>query len=152
MPLRVRVRWAILSDHGPMAAIDRKTIGGGWTAADFHDALRNRDIVGKVAEADGRVVGLMVYDLPPARNASRRVKIMRLAVAPPCRRLRVGTQLVGDLIRSRSKGDTIWHAARETNLAAHLFFRSQGFRGVNVLRGHFEDTGEDAFLFRYKVA
>jgi ribosomal-protein-alanine N-acetyltransferase len=41
---------------------------------------------------------------------------------------------------------------RETNLGAQLFFRSQGFRAVRVLRAFYEDSGEDAFLMQYKLA
>ena len=41
---------------------------------------------------------------------------------------------------------------RETNLAAQLFFRTQGFRAVRVLRSFYEDSGEDAFLMQYRLA
>ena len=41
---------------------------------------------------------------------------------------------------------------RETNLAAQLFFRAQDFKAVRVLRGYYEDSGEDAFLMQYKIA
>ena len=41
---------------------------------------------------------------------------------------------------------------RETNLAAQLFFRTQGFRAVRVLRAFYEDSGEDAFLMQYRFA
>ncbi len=41
---------------------------------------------------------------------------------------------------------------RETNLTAQLFFRSQGFRAVKVLRAFYEDSGEDAFLMQYRLA
>jgi ribosomal-protein-alanine N-acetyltransferase len=41
---------------------------------------------------------------------------------------------------------------RETNLTAQLFFRAQGFRAVRVLRGYYEDSGEDAFLMQYQLA
>ena len=38
---------------------------------------------------------------------------------------------------------------RETNLSAQLFFRENGFRAVNVLRGFFEETLEDAYSMQY---
>ena len=41
---------------------------------------------------------------------------------------------------------------RETNLPAQLFFRAQGFRALRVLRGYYEDSGEDAFLMQYHLA
>ena len=40
---------------------------------------------------------------------------------------------------------------RETNLTAQLFFRSQAFRAVRVLRSYYEDSGEDAFLMQFRV-
>jgi ribosomal-protein-alanine N-acetyltransferase len=43
-------------------------------------------------------------------------------------------------------------AVRETNLAAQLFFRAMEFKAVRVLRGYYEDTGEDAFLMQYAFA
>jgi ribosomal-protein-alanine N-acetyltransferase len=39
---------------------------------------------------------------------------------------------------------------RETNLAAQLFFRQQGFRAVSLLRDFYEDTTEDAYLMQYR--
>ena len=39
---------------------------------------------------------------------------------------------------------------RETNLAAQLFFRGQGFRAVSVLREFYDDTPEDAYLMQYR--
>jgi ribosomal-protein-alanine N-acetyltransferase len=36
---------------------------------------------------------------------------------------------------------------RESNLAAQLFFKQAGFRATNVLRGFYDDTDEDAYLF-----
>jgi ribosomal-protein-alanine N-acetyltransferase len=43
-------------------------------------------------------------------------------------------------------------AVRETNLAAQLFFRAQGFRATRVMRSYYEDSGEDAFLMQYSFA
>ena len=39
---------------------------------------------------------------------------------------------------------------RETNLAAQLFFRSNGFRAVSVLRVFYDDTPEDAYLMQFR--
>ena len=48
-----------------------------------------------------------------------------------------------------SKNDGV---STETNLPAQLFFSKQGFRAVRVLRGYYEDSGEDAFLMQYRFA
>ena len=40
---------------------------------------------------------------------------------------------------------------RETNLAAQLFYQSQGFRAVRVLRNHYADSAEDAYVMQYRL-
>jgi DNA invertase Pin-like site-specific DNA recombinase len=56
-----------------------------------------------------------------------------------------------DLIRklSNSLRTHIDLEVRETNVAAQQFFHSQGFEAVKVLRGFYEDSGEDAYLMKY---
>ena len=54
--------------------------------------------------------------------------------------------------RTSHRRTRITLAVRERNLFAQLFFRSQGFRAVRVLRGYYEDSGEDAFLMQYQLA
>ena len=39
-----------------------------------------------------------------------------------------------------------------TNLPAQLFFRRQEFKATRVLRGYYEDSGEDAFVMEYRFA
>ena len=61
--------------------------------------------------------------------------------------------MVGKLISKLSshRRTRITLEVRETNLVAQLFFRSQDFRAVRVLRGYYEDSGEDAFLMQYQL-
>jgi ribosomal-protein-alanine N-acetyltransferase len=40
---------------------------------------------------------------------------------------------------------------RETNLKAQLFFSAAGFRAVKTLQKHYDETDEDAILFRYTL-
>ena len=40
---------------------------------------------------------------------------------------------------------------RETNLAGQLFFQHVGFMATRVLREHFADTGEAAYLMQCTV-
>ena len=59
-------------------------------------------------------------------------------------------KLIGKLSSHRRTKITL--AVRETNMPAQLFFRSQEFKAVKVLRGYYEDSGEDAFLMQYRIA
>ena len=40
-------------------------------------------------------------------------------------------------------------AVREGNTAAQMFFRGHRFQAARVLRGYYEDSGEDAFQMEY---
>jgi ribosomal-protein-alanine N-acetyltransferase len=40
---------------------------------------------------------------------------------------------------------------RERNLDAQLFFKTQGFRAVSVLRHHYDDTEEDAYILQFRM-
>jgi ribosomal-protein-alanine N-acetyltransferase len=102
-----------------------------------------------VAEHDDRVVGFMIYELHKTK-----LHVLNFAVAPALRRVGVGTQMVTKLVGKLSshRRTKITLAVRESNLAAQLFFRSQAFQATRVLRGYYEDSGEDAYLMHYRIA
>jgi ribosomal-protein-alanine N-acetyltransferase len=91
----------------------------------------------------------MIYELHKSK-----LHILNFAVCPPCRRGGVGAQMVAKLISKLSshRRTRITLEVRETNLGAQLFFRSQTFKAVRVLRAFYEDSGEDAFLMQYRLA
>ena len=84
-----------------------------------------------VAEQGEKVVGFMIYELHKTK-----LHILNFAVHPGWRRLGVGAQMVAKLISKLSshRRTRITLEVRETNLAAQLFFRKQGFKAVRVLR------------------
>src|SRR5204863_10164112 len=102
-----------------------------------------------VAEHGEKVVGFMIYELH-----KNKLHILNFAVHPAWRRVSVGAQMVAKLISklSNHRRTRITLEVRETNLVAQLFFRTQGFRAVRVLRSYYEDTGEDAFVMQYRFA
>ena len=58
-------------------------------------------------------------------------------------------KLVGKLSTQRRNRIALY--VRETGLAAQLFFRVLGFRATEVIREHYLDTGEDAYLMHYHL-
>jgi ribosomal-protein-alanine N-acetyltransferase len=120
-----------------------------WTEEDFLRCLRQRNCIGMVAEQGERVVGFMIYELH-----KQKLHILNFAVHPHYRRGGVGQQMVSKLISKLSshRRTRITLEVRETNLPAQLFFRSQDFKAVRVLRHFYEDSGEDAFLMQYRLA
>ena len=147
--VRVHIRWMIRRDMPEVLQAEHACFEYSWTEEDFLRCLRQRNCIGMVAEQGEKVVGFMIYELHKAK-----LHILNFAVAPSCRRIGVGGQMVAKLISKLSshRRTRITLEVRETNLPAQLFFRSQGFKAVRVLRAFYEDSGEDAFLMQYRLA
>ena len=146
---RVHIRWMIRRDMAEVLDIEGDGFEFPWSEEDFIRCLRQRNCIGMVAEHADRVVGFMIYELH-----KNKLHILNFAVHPAYRRLGVGAQMVTKLISKLSshRRTRITLEVRETNLAAQLFFRSQTFRAVRVMRAYYEDSGEDAFLMQYQLA
>lgn len=144
--LRIHIRWMIRRDMPEVLHTEHSSFEFPWTEEDFLRCLRQRNCIGMVAEQCEKVVGFMIYELHKTK-----LHILNFAVHPSWRRLGIGEQMVSKLIGKLSshRRTRITLEVRETNLCAQLFFRSQGFRAVRVLRSYYEDSGEDAFLMSY---
>lgn len=146
--LPVRCRWMIRRDMGEVLAIESAAFDVAWTEEDFLCCLRQRNCIGMVAEYQEQIVGFMVYELLP-----KALHVLNFAVAPWSCRQGVGGQMTDKLKHklSQQRRQAILLEVREGNLAAQCFFRSQGFRAVRVLRGHYSDTNEDAYRMRFRL-
>jgi ribosomal-protein-alanine N-acetyltransferase len=145
--LKVHIRWMIRRDMPEVLAVEGESFEFPWCEEDFLRCLRQRNCIGMVAEHQDRIVGFMIYELHKSR-----LHILYFAVAARYRRLGVATQMATKLIGklSTQRRSRILLEVRETNLAAQLFFRANGFRAVSVLRDFYEDTTEDAYLMQYR--
>jgi len=139
---RVAVRWMIRQDMAEVLDIERASFEFQWTEEDFVTCLRQRNCIGVAAEFQGRIVGFMVYMLLKSQ-----LHLVNFAVSPSFRRRGVGRQMIEKLVNklSQQRRQSIRLEVRETNLGAQLFFQKNGFVASGVLRGHYEDTGEDAY-------
>jgi ribosomal-protein-alanine N-acetyltransferase len=145
--VQVQIRWMIRRDMPDVLQIERASFEFAWSEDDFIRCLRQRNCIGMVADVDDRIVGFMIYELHRAR-----LHLLNLAVHPAWRRRGVGAAMVRKLVGklSQQRRTRITLEVRETNLAAQLFFRQQGFRAVNVLRNFYEDSPEDAYVMQYR--
>lgn len=146
--VKVQIRWLIRRDMPHVLEIEKASFRSAWNEEDFLSCLRQRNCIGMVAEHDHQIVGFMIYELHKSR-----LRILNFAVAPWMRRRRVGAQMVQRLVDklSQQRRKEITLEVRETNLAAQLFFQQQNFRAVTVLRQHYEDTCEDAYLLNFRL-
>lgn len=144
--MRVDIRWMIREDEPEVLAIEAASFEYPWTRDTFRRCLRQRNCIGLVAEHKESVVGFTIYEL-----SKQSIQVLNFATAPEARRQGVGTQIVAKLARklSAKRRSRLLLEVRETNLAAQYFFRDRGFRAISVLRGFYENTREDAYLFQY---
>src|SRR5438045_3020514 len=147
--VRVHIRWMIRRDMPEVLQTEQQSFEFAWTEEDFLRCLRQRNCIGMVAEHGEKVVGFMIYELHKAK-----LHVLNFAVHPDYRRAGVGQQMVAKLVGKLSshRRTRITLAVRETNLPAQLFFKAREFRATKVLRGYYEDSGEDAFLMQYNIA
>lgn len=144
--INVHARWMIRRDMLEVLDIENQSFEVAWTEAQFIQALRQRNIIGLVAEYNERVVGFMIYEL-----YKNQIHILNFAVHPEFRRLGVGARMFQKLVvkLSEHRRNRIMLEVRETNLQAQLFFRQMGFRAISVFRNFYQNTLEDAYLMQY---
>jgi len=147
-PLDVQIRWLIRRDMPDVLRIEQQSFEHPWTEEDFLCCLRQRNCIGMVAEYDHEIVGFMIYELHKAR-----LHILNFAVDQEFRRRSIGTQMALRLVDklSQQRRNEILLEVRERNLDGQLFFRKLGFRAITVLRAHYDDTAEDAYLMRFRL-
>lgn len=148
-PMPCHVRWMIRRDL-PEVMQAMATTTHPIDAEALEARLRQRNVIGMVAEYGEKVVGFMVYALEP-----KGIELEWLAVHPDCRGLGVGSQLLaklaGKLCERRRTKIVVW--ARESDLAGLSWLRRMGFlAGRDAIHGgYFEDTGEDAYRMTYRL-
>lgn len=142
------VRWMIRPDLRYVLPIERDGFDNPMDEEDFLRCLRKRNCIGMVAESQaGGILGYMVYEL-----RRDRIQVLSLAVALRFRRLRVGATLVDKLKYKccSHRRERLSLLCRDSNAAAHLFFRACGFKAKGVLRNWYDDSGDEAYVFEWK--
>lgn len=147
--LKTHIRWMIRRDMAEVLEIERLSFEFPWFEEDFIRCLRQRNCIGLVAEAgmSERVVGFIIYGL-----WKKKIHILNIAVHTDYRRRSVASQIMEKMLGKLSSQLRVSLTAevRESNLPAQLFLKSHGFRAVTVLRNYYQDSEEDAYLFRHR--
>lgn len=145
--LKVHLRWIINRDIPEVLAIEALSWPDPWTEEDFIACLRQRNMIGQVAEVGERIVGYIVYEIYVSR-----MHLLNMAVDPQYRRRGVGQQMVDKLTSklALNRRTRITADVPETALDACLFLKAHGFQAVRVMRDFFEN--EDGLRFVFRVA
>lgn len=151
MPHNIHVRWMIRRDLCDVVDIENEAFEFPWSEDEFIRCLRQRNCIGMLAEdtTTKRILGFMVYEL-----GKTKLHVLDFAIRKECRRQGVGRALLEKLKAKLWPGrrTRIMLEVRETNLDGQLFWQSQGFKAVSVLRDFYDDTDEDAYVMLFKLA
>jgi ribosomal-protein-alanine N-acetyltransferase len=143
---KVHIRWMIRRDMPGVLDIEATRGEEGWSEKDFLKALAKRNVIGMVAESNEKILGFMVYELHKSR-----LHLTNLAVLPTSCRSGIGSQLVQKLISKLSshRRTRLCIDVPDTNLAAHLFLKANGFQATRVDRGRGEAS--DTYRMVYRI-
>lgn len=141
------VRWMIRRDMPEVLNIENDSFEFPWSEETFLQHLRQRNVLGYVAEHRDEVSGYMVYELH-----KHRIHLLSLAVGVKYRHSGVGSTMVRKLISKlkHQHRTRICLEVRESNLAGQLFFKGFGFVATGVARDFYEDTDEAAYTMEYR--
>lgn len=146
----MRTRYMIRRDLLEVLDIEQQSSDRPLCKTDLRTLLRQRNIVGWVAEVpgNGRVVAFMIYRLEKTY-----LDLLHLAVHPEFRRRGIGRRLIeclfGKLGGNRCR---LRAAVPDSQLAMHLFLAAMGFWACGVTRGGFDDRDSYDFVFRAEEA
>ncbi len=141
----VHIRWATGSDLTEIGLVMRYA-GLKVGTVSLAQLLRDRRVIGNVAEMDGRIVGAVIYSLDPDR-----LHVHKLAVDPRYQGCGIGRKILNRLKgKLGPRRPRLTLNCRESNLAAQQFYRANRLKAVEIRWGYYTDTGEDAYAFEYR--
>lgn len=134
------VRELCVQDREAVLRIEAASFPDAWTARILDAVLAQEGVSVHVLERARTCVGFFVV----ARERGR-LHLLNLGVAPEARRTGLGTRALAavEKIAWAYGLPTVVLEVRETNLAAQLLYRSNGYRAVEIVRAYYGD--QDAY-------
>ncbi len=137
-----------LRDLPGVLEIEKAAFPDAWRREHFEKILRSANTSARVAAWNRQIVGFIVLS-----SHFGSAHIMNMAVHAAYRRQGIGTALVeeAERIARYLELDGLRLEVRESNLTAQVFYRSVGFRAVDILPSFYVRSGEDALLMERPV-
>ena len=146
-PLPLTLRWGQLNDLPDILTIENEAFPTPWRAREFRYYLAEPNTLLIIAEHANQIVGYVAYQAIP-----RRMSLDNLAVHADWRRHKVATRLIESLKNKLKRPIvTIGTEVRERNLPTQILLRSCRFQCTETIRGVYDDTNEDSYIFEYDL-
>lgn len=145
--MNINIRHIRPGDLDALIAIENVSFPDPWELQDFHATLSQKKNVGFLAETHCEVVGYFIYRLEQGQYS-----LISMAVAPHVRRQGIGRQMFEKLAMklNPTRRTQITITASEKSLESHYFFKSLGFKAIEVLHD-FYGPGHDGYDFVYNI-
>ncbi len=149
MTSQVVVRPATVADLVRIREIEVASFSDPWTLAAFRSMLAQPQVLARVADEAGRVIGYSV-----AWVVADEAELANLAVDPARRGEGIGARLLDALLAELAArgGATVYLEVRDSNEAAQALYRSRGFLAAGRRRGYYRRPTEDAVVMRRERA
>jgi ribosomal-protein-alanine N-acetyltransferase len=141
----IQVIWMKAGHAEDILRIETLSFDSPWSQKQFFEAWQYEKSYTLVAQIDSQLVGYLIYS-----RCRDKLVIENLAVDRSFRRKGVGKKLVEAVIDNLGKRDCVELNVSDSNLNAHLFLRSLGFKASEVKRAFYNT--QDAYLFSFYPA
>src|SRR5262245_24656259 len=144
----IQFRPMTMADMDEIMAIERSAYRFPWSQGFFLQELQVACARSILAEADGTIIGYVLYWLLPGT-----IDIHNLAIHTNHRRRGVARLLLKRVVaHARAQAiDRVTLEVRKSNLAAQRLYESIGFLTTGLRKGYYSDNGEDALAMALEV-
>jgi len=142
----IQITWMKADHSEDILRIETLSFDSPWSQKQFFEAWQDPKMYTLVAKIDSQLVGYLIYS-----RCRDKLVIENLAVDRSFRRNLVGKKLVLSVIDNLGNRDCVELNVADSNLDAHLFLRSLGFKASEIKRA-FYGNNQDAYLFSFRPA
>lgn len=141
------------SDIEQVLLIEKISFKQPWSSKMFDDELSSRDAFDFIVKSDGPEKPGAVLAYLCSRITGSEMSILRIAVDPQCRNLKIASWLFNQCFEmALAKGvKSVFLEVRESNSAAISLYSRFGFLPVGKRPRYYSETGEDALVFMKKL-
>lgn len=136
------------ADLDEVMAIERTAFPFPWSAVFFRQELQVACARSILAEADGKIVGYVLFWLLPGS-----IDIHNIAVHADFRRRGIARVLLGKVVQEaeRQSITRVMLEVRKSNLPAQQLYDAMGFSTTGIRKGYYSDNGEDALAMTLEL-
>lgn len=144
----ILIRDMLENDISEIVLIENKSFAAPWSETSFLNQLRSPLSINRVAVLGDLTAGYVCSECVAGEG-----QVLRLAVRPDCRRMRIATSLLESVIDNlRLKACRVLYLeVRASDSSAGRLYQKTGFKVVGTRKGYYTEPAEDALIMRLEL-